>query len=141
MEINYEKLRKIMLCTSNIATKDEKDNEINDKLSYALKRFSDKNERVISTFSAGETDIMRDYASVDDKGNFITENGLLKYTKENQKELDKSMNKWREENKCEIIPYVCKDVTRTQSLSLWIQLELDGILLICDPKIKEFEND
>lgn len=142
MKITYNKAAKISIAISYIVNKDEKGRDINDKLSWAMKRFSDKNERTIKSINDSELDLMREYASVDDKGNFIVdEKGNLKFTKDTQKKLNAELAKLRENNTCEIDPHVCRDLTRSITLPLWVQVDLDGIVLTLDPEIKKFEED
>lgn len=152
MEIGFRRLVKIIDAINVIPSfeinSDKKQVPINDRLAWALKRFSDMNEVAIRKMQDGSMDLQREFASVDDKNNFIVnksgDNEILSFTSDNQKKLSVANAKYMDESKCEITPYVCKDIDRSKTLPLWIQVELDGIVLTIDPEIKKFideEND
>ncbi len=145
MKVSFDKLRRIQMAINAIPSQGSKGEPINDRLSWAVKRFTDKNVKVFTDFGQGEADLNRDYASVDEKGNFISdEKGGLRFTKENQKKLEVAFKKYIDEGVADVDPYVCKEITRSASLPLWVQVELSDIVVTLDPQIKEFadeEND
>lgn len=144
MKITFDRLSKISIAMRSINSNDKDGNPINDRLTWAIQRFQEKNESVFKKLTTEEVDIQREYASVDDKTKiFISdERGGMQFTKENLKKNNEALDKFRTSNSIDIQTYVCKnDVSRSNLLPLWIQKELDGIIIVMDPKIREFADE
>lgn len=149
MEIGFRKFNKIIEAINSIPSfeinSEKKQVPINDRLTWAIKRFNDKNESIMRKMQDGAIDLQREYASLDEKNNFIVNkvgnNESLSFTAENQKKLTISHEKYIDDSRCDIEPYVCKDTDRSKTLALWIQVELDGIIITIDPEIKKFMDE
>jgi len=71
---------------------------LNNKLAYALKRFSTQNLHLAEEFTYKSNDLKVDFASIDEKENLIKQRGpqgedIYSYTKENQKLLASELRK------------------------------------------------
>lgn len=149
MEIGYKQLNKIINAINSIPSSEINSEKqqvpINDRLEWAKKRFNDYNEAAIKKMLNGAMDIQREYASVDDKKNFIVtqvgQGEKLSFTNENQKKLIAADDAYMEAGKCEIKPYICNDSSRVNTLPLWIQVDLDGIILNMDPQMKRWAEE
>lgn len=137
----YSKLLDIATVCNKIPSLDEKGQNINDKLSWAIQRFSEKNKSTFEKYSKELEDLGREHATVDEKGNFLLDSTKnLMYTKDGQKKLNAAIEKLKAQP-CEIDTYVCVDTTRSSKLHISMQRLLDGFVLTLDPEIRKFDDE
>lgn len=142
MKVTFGRLSRILIALKSINSNDKNGNAINDRLSWAIQRFQEKNESNLKRLDSEETDINREYASVDETTKIFVAggNGALQFTRENLKKCTEALEKFKTEKTCDIEVYVCKnDLTRSSLLPIWIQKELDGIVVVMNDQLKKFQ--
>jgi len=99
------------------------------KVCYAVEKVLRLNKNISSDFQESVADIQIEFCSVDDKGNIIfDEHGRRKFTRENEKNLNKAVKElYNEEIK--IKPFYCTDKQWVDSLNEDEKEIFKGIIL------------
>ena len=125
MQTTYKKFSDCLHAGSAyVAMQNNKEN----KLTYALRKFSKNHATLIDNYTSKVKDLEIDYASIDEKKNLIVVGTGFAYTKENQKLFNDAVRKLNVEL-VEVEPFLVKEVDVPKEVPITLLEAFEGFVV------------